>query len=433
MDLSLNLSKKSFAIYGLGKTGRSIIKYFNKIGFKNYITWDDNKSLKRKWNLNERRKKRFKSLLSTVDYIVVSPGISLKSAKLKKILIKNKSKIITDLDLFYIFNPKIRSIVITGTNGKSTTCKILHHVLKKNGINVKLGGNIGRPVLTLNLSKKTLAIIEASSFQLAYSKFVRPDYALVLNIANDHLDWHGTMGNYVKSKLKIFSLQNRNNFAFINNKNLLKIYRKRKYLAKLNFVNSKKYLKIKTSIRNKYLNSKANDENMSFVYTLSKILKINKKSFVKSLNSFKGLSHRYETFFKKDNKIFINDSKATSFQACRFALASNDNILWIVGGMPKIGDKFNLIKLKKNILKSYIIGKYMKNFQKQIKGNVDFELSGTLKKAVISIFKKIKKLSHRKVTILLSPAAASYDQFKNFEERGDEFKKLVKYYARKYN
>ena len=433
MNLSLNLSKKSFAIYGLGKTGRSVIKYFNKIGFKNYILWDDNKLLKRHWNLNEEKKKKFINFLKEVDYIVISPGISLKTSKLKKILIKNKSKIITDLDLFYLFNSKMKSVVVTGTNGKSTTCKILYHLLKKNGINAITGGNIGKPVLTLNLSKKKLIIIEASSFQLAYSKFVKPDYAFLLNVTNDHLDWHGSMNNYINSKLNIFSLQNRNNFAFVNNKKILKIYRKKKYLAKLRFVNSKGYAKIKRSIRNNYLNSKANDENMSYIYTFSKILRINKKSFIESLNSFKGLPHRYEIFFKKNNKTFINDSKATSFQACKSALESNDNILWIVGGIPKMRDKFNLIKLKKNLLKSYIIGKNMKIFQKQIKGKVNFELSKTLKNAVISIFKDLKKMGNKKITILLSPAGASYDHFKNFEDRGNQFKKLVRDYGRKYN
>ena len=116
--------------------------------------------------------------------------------------------------------PKTRSIVVTGTNGKSTTCKILEHVLKKNKINAVLGGNIGKPVLTLSLKKKPIVIIEASSFQLAHSKFVRPTFALILNITNDHLDWHGSMDNYVHSKFKIFSLQNKDNYAFLKQKEL---------------------------------------------------------------------------------------------------------------------------------------------------------------------------------------------------------------------
>ena len=165
---------------------------------------------------------------------------------------------------------------------------------------------------------------------------------------------------------------------------------------------------------------------MSYVYELSKILKINEKSLIKSLKSFKGLDHRHEIFYKKNNKIFINDSKATSFAASRFALESNKNIFWIVGGLQKIGDKFQLRKLKKNITKAYVIGKTMKNFKKNLKGNVDFQLCKTLKNAINSIFKDIKKITNKKVTVLLSPASASYVQFKNFEERGNYFKNLVK-------
>ena len=152
-----------------------------------------------------------------------------------------------------------------------------------------------------------------------------------------------------------------------------------------------------------------------------------------SLKSFKGLSHRYEIFLKKNNKIFINDSKATSFQASKFALGSNKNIFWIVGGMPKLGDKLKLGKLKNNISNSYIIGNYMKNFKRQLNGKVDFKLSRTLNNAIISIFKDTKNITDKKITILLSPASASYDQFKNFEERGNQFKKLIKNYARKYS
>ena len=419
----------SFCLYGLGVTGQSVVNYFERKNLAiTYSAWDDDLS-KRNFFVNHNAvnevKKFFPENIDLADFIILSPGINLKKAKLKKKLLKNKHKIITDLDLFYLFNPKIKTIVITGTNGKSTTCKILEHVLKKNNINVSLGGNIGKPVLDLNLKDDPIVVIEASSFQLAYSKFITPNYAVILNITNDHLDWHGSTKKYVNSKFKIFSNQKSNHFAFLNKNTLIKKFKKNKYESKLNFVNLKKYKKIKKKIKNDYLNSEANDENMSYVYALSKILKINEKSLIKSLRSFKGLSHRYEIFYKKNNKTFINDSKATSFEPARFALKSNKNIFWILGGLPKMGDKFQLENLKKNIIKAYIIGKNMKIFKKHLKNKVDFKLCKTLKKATISIFKDTKKIKDKNITILLSPCSASYDQFSNFEERGNSFKKLV--------
>ncbi len=432
MDTSLNLRNKKFAIYGLGTTGTSVINYFNKNGFKNYIFWDDDKNLKKKWGLNQKKRKIFLNLIRSVDFIVVSPGIDIKKSKIKKTLLKNKIKIITDLDLFYMLNPDVKSIVVTGTNGKSTTCKIIQHLLKKNKINAVLGGNIGKPILSLYLKKNPFFIIEASSFQLAYSKFIKPKYAIILNISKDHLDWHGSMNNYINSKLKIFSLQTNNNFAFINNKEILKKYKKMKYSGKLILVKRNNYNKIKKNIKNNYLSSKANEENMSFVLAISNKFKIKKKIFAKSLNSFKGLPHRYEIFLKKSNKIFINDSKATSFEASKFALESNKNIYWIVGGTPKLGDRLKLTKLKNNIVKTYVIGKYMRHFQNQLKGKINYHLSKTLNNAIASIFRDIKNIKDKKITVLLSPASASYDQFENFEERGNQFKKIIKDYARRY-
>ena len=414
----------NFCIYGLGSTGMSVVNYFKRKNFSNYKVWDD--AMKKK-----KGEKIFSKHLDVTDYIVVSPGISLKKAKLKKKLIKNKHKIITDLDLFYLFNPKIKSIVLTGTNEKSTTCKILEHVLKKNKINVRLGGNIGKPVLDLNLKDQTLVIIEASSFQLAYSQFVRPDYAAILNITNDHLDWHGSNKEYVDSKFKIFSNQKSSNFAFLNNKALVKKFKKNKYKSKLKFVNKKKYNSIKNRVKNNYLNSEVNIENMSYVYAFSKILKIKEKSFIKSLKSFKGLDHRHEVFYKKNNKTFINDSKATSFQSTKFALQNNKNIFWIVGGLPKIKDKLELTKVKKNIIKAYVVGKHMNTFKKYLKNQVNFKLCKTMKNAVASIFKDTKNIKDKDITVLLSPASASYDQFKNFEERGNTFKKLIKNFTKR--
>jgi UDP-N-acetylmuramoylalanine--D-glutamate ligase len=419
----------NFCIYGMGTTGHSVCNYFHRKNFKEYKVWDDDEVLRSSYGFKMNKKKGenlFSKHLDNTDYIVLSPGISLKKAKLKKKLLENKDKIITDLDLFYLFNPKIKTIVVTGTNGKSTTCKILEHVLNKNNINVKLGGNIGRPILDLNLKNQPIVIIEASSFQLAYSQYIKPDYAIILNITKDHLDWHGSYKNYVDSKFKIFKEQKKNNFAFINNKILINKFKNEKYESKLKFINLKRYNKIRYKIKNDYLNSEANKENMSFVYALSKVLNINEKSLINSLKSFKGLPHRQEIFYKKNNKTFINDSKATSFKASKLALKSNKNIFWIVGGLPKKGDKIKLGNFKKNIAKTYIIGKHMQFFQKQLKGKIKIQLCKNLKKAITTIFEDIKKIKrNEKITVLLSPSSASYDQFKNFEERGNSFKFLV--------
>ena len=204
----------------------------------------------------------------------------------------------TDVDLFYLDKSNFKSIVVTGTNGKSTTCKILNHLLKKNKFKCLLGGNIGNPILNLNNVKDSFVIIEASSFQLSHSKFIKPDFCLFLNFTNDHLDWHGNLNNYLNAKLKIFDLQKRNHYALIN-KDFEAIFKKRKFLGKSIFPEIKDYKKIKFKIDNSYLKSDINDENMSFIFKFSKLIGISEKSFVNSIKSFKGLPHRYEIFMKK--------------------------------------------------------------------------------------------------------------------------------------
>jgi len=418
------LKERSFLVYGLGSTGISVIKFFNRNKIKNFKIWDDNKKIKYK----KFKTKNLAQTLNHVDYIVLSPGISLiKNKKLNKF----KKKIITDIDLFYLTKKNLKTIVVTGTNGKSTTCKLLTHLLQKNKFKSSLVGNIGTPILNVKYTKNNYVVIEASSFQLSHSKFIYPDYAFFLNFSNDHLNWHGTKAAYLASKLKIFQLQKNKNIALINKK-LKKDFIKKKFLSKLVIPKNKDYEKIKLKINNKYLTSNINDENVSFVYTFAKLLKISEKSFISAMNAFRGLPHRFEFFLKKRNITFINDSKATSFTASQLALSGIENIYWILGGLPKKGDKIKLGKLKKNIIKCYLIGKNINFFKNQIKNIINFSVTRNLNNSIIQIFNDIKLQKKNKKVILLSPAAASFDQFKNFEKRGEKFKILCRKYARRH-
>ncbi|MAD13748.1 MAG: UDP-N-acetylmuramoyl-L-alanine--D-glutamate ligase [Pelagibacteraceae bacterium] len=418
------LKERSFLVYGLGLSGLSVIRFFKKKKFKNFKIWDDKQT-----NLFKSHRTRNLDLsLNQVDYIVLSPGISTFT---NKKLRKYKKKIITDIDLFFLFNNKSKSIVVTGTNGKSTTCKLISHLLKKNKFKFSLGGNIGTPILDIKNSKNNYVIIEASSYQLSHSQFIAPDFAFFLNLTNDHLEWHGSMKNYLNSKLKIFNRQTDKQFAIIN-KNFKKIFLKKNYLSKLILPDKKEYDKIKYKINNDYLTSNINDENMNFIYSFSKLLKIRQEFFIDAMESFRGLPHRFEIFFKKKGVTFINDSKATSFVATQSALSSLKNIYWILGGLPKKGDKVSLSKYKNNIIKCYLIGKNINFFKKQIKGKLAFSITKNLKNSLIQISKDIKLQKDDKKFVLLSPAAASFDQFINFENRGKEFKRLCKKYARKF-
>ena len=426
MQITKAIKDSSFAIYGLGLSGSSTLRFLKKNNKKKIYTWDDqkDKNNKKKFNL-------FKNVLDKVDYIVISPGIKIQETKFKLKLLKNKKKLITDLDLFYMQKISLKSIVVTGTNGKSTVCKLVKHILKINKLDAQLGGNIGEPILDLKINKKTIVIIEASSFQLAHAKFIKPNIAAILNISTDHLDWHNTMTNYRNSKFNIFSKQDSKDVALLTSKKLIKLFKENNYSSKLKII-KKDFLniKIKTKITNNYLISKPNLENLKFAYQISKILKIKEKIFLKAVNNFKGLPHRHEIFLKKKNIFFINDSKATSFDSTKYALKNNQNILWIFGGYPKIGDKINLKGVSTNIIKSFIIGKNTTHFKNQIIKKIKYKISFNLKDAIRDVFKELLLRKNNNTTVLFSPASASYDQFNNFTERGNQFKKIIKIYVK---
>ena len=428
MKMLKPIKENSFAIYGLGLSGKSSFKFLKKKNTKKIYTWDDkkNKNNKKKFNL-------FKKKLDEVDYIVISPGINIQKTKFKSKLFKNKKKIITDLDLFYMQKIPVKSIVITGTNGKSTTCKLIQHIFKTNRFDAQLGGNIGKPVLDLKIKKNTTVIIEASSFQLAYTQFIKPTLAVILNITSDHLDWHNTISHYKDSKLKIFSKQDSNDIALLNNEKIIKLFQKNNYLSRLIYIKKNILNKvIKKKVTNNYLISEANLENLIFANKISKIFKIKEEIFIKAINTFKGLAHRHEIFLKKKNITFINDSKATSFESAKHALKNNKNIFWIFGGLPKINDQFNLQGISANIVKSFIIGKKTDYFKNQVAKKIKYQISFNLKNAIKHVFKELSLLKKNKAVVLFSPASASYDQFNNFADRGNQFKKITKGYAKNF-
>tara|TARA_B100001996_G_scaffold227569_1_gene175274 strand:- start:1121 stop:2446 length:1326 start_codon:yes stop_codon:yes gene_type:complete len=427
---------RSIAIYGMGVTGCSAAKAFNRLRAKVFC-WDDDAKIRKKIARNKKfvlRKFWLNSSESSqIDNIVVSPGIDIEKCKIKNFLRKNLKKIITDLDLFFELNKKNLIISITGTNGKSTTCKIIEKILKTAKYNVRTVGNIGNPILSSAHSKRKCAyVLEVSSYQLQYSKLFRSKHAAILNISPDHLERHKNMKNYTLVKSRIFLAQHSSDYSYINSKNkylqLVKNkFKIKKLKSKLFLINKSDYSFLLKQIESKYFESEGNFENMVFAYKIAKNLKINEKIIIKALKEFKGLPHRQEYVFSKKNILCINDSKATSFDASLQSLANYKNIFWIVGGIPKLQDRFYLNRLSKKIIKAYIIGKHPSFFVRQIKKKISYNISHNIRIAIQNILDDIKKIKkNKKYTILLSPAAASFDQFKNFEERGNLFKFLIK-------
>jgi len=429
----VNLQKyqnKRIAIYGMGLTGCSAAKTLKKLGAKIFC-WDDNRKIRKKIKNLKFSLNKFWLNKNFVDNIVISPGIDISKCKIKNYLKKNSKKIITDLDIFFDLNKDCQIISITGTNGKSTTCKIIEKILKTAKYNVKTLGNIGDPILSLGKAKKKcIFILEISSYQLQYSKLFGSRHAAILNISPDHLERHKTIKNYIKIKSRIFFAQNSSDYSYINStnkysKSIINIFKNKKLKSKLITIRKSNCKLLIKKINNKYFKDKGNIENMIFAYRIARNLRIKNKIIIKGLNRFKGLPHRQEIVFSNKNMLCINDSKATSFDACIQSLSNYKKIYWIVGGQPKHKDHFYLKKVKKRIVKAYIIGKNILFFKRQIGKSVPFSISNNMQNAVNNIYKDFKSSKSFKKTILLSPAAASFDQFINFENRGDHFKNLI--------
>ena len=426
LDLRNNFSSKKLLIYGFGKSGKACLNYLNK---KNNISiFDDNKKIIPKKLKNSKFINKVKINHEKFDYIIISPGINIKKCSLKKYLNKHKKKIITDLDIFYLENLNNLKITITGTNGKSTTAKLIFEIFKKHNKDVRLLGNIGKPVLAeKKIAPRTIFVIEASSYQIEYSKYFKTDHAMILNINPDHLERHETIQNYTRAKFKLILNQNKSGFAYLDKKNkyLSNEIKKSKFKSKLINVNLNYIKKINNLINNPYFRNNNNLNNLSFVFELSKIINLSKSKILKVVNSFKGLKFRQEIIFKNKNLTIINDSKSTSFSSSLNLLMSYKNILWLVGGMPKKGDKLELPKRYYHNIKSYIFGKNKTFFKKIFKNKIYFQTFDNLEETLKKIILDINFTKQKNINILFSPAAASFDQFKNFEHRGEYFNYLI--------
>jgi len=418
---------KKILIYGLGKSGFSSYKFLKKKS--DVYLFDDNHKI------NLKLKKKILSLKQiqkiNFDSIIISPGIDISNCKLSKFLKKNFDKIYTDLDVLFSFYNN-ESITITGTNGKSTTAKILHDVLIDQKKDSRLIGNIGNPALSeKNITKKTIFVIEASSYQLDYSRIFRSKYAAILNITSDHIERHKNLKNYINAKFKLLKFQIKGSFAYVKNDNdiITKKIKNNKYNAKIYKVQTSSLKKKFNKITNKYFLSDGNKENLSFILKIGSKLKLNKKKLIKTINKFKGLDYRQQIIFDKKNLTIINDSKSTSFASSENVLKKLNDAYWIVGGIPKKGDKFKLSKIKCKNLRAFIFGSHRKKFLKILRNKLQVKSFKNLQDTIKAVFLEINSQKFKKNIIFFSPAGTSFDSFRNFEDRGHFFNQIIKKYT----
>ena len=414
---------KKILIYGLGKSGKSSFFFLKK---KNFVKcYDDikikNKTLKKSLIKKDRLNK------VNFDFIVISPGINIEKCGLTNFLFKNREKIITDFDIFFLLNKQNIAITVTGTNGKSTTVKLLYLILKKVFEDVRLCGNIGNPILNeRKINKNTIFVIEASSYQLEYSRYFSSKYFAVLNITPDHLERHRSISRYAHAKFSIIKRQSSKDFSFINYQifQLMKKIINKKIVSKVLQVKKSKFKTNYKKIKNQYFLNKSNEENLSFVFSICEKLRINKNIIFNQIKKFSGLNYRQEIIFNNRKTICINDSKSTSFSSSKHFLSLNKNIYWMVGGVPKQGDILNIKNINTKKIKTYIFGKNQVFFEKRFKKKIKFTRQKTIKQSLLKIIHDIKLSGKKNNLILFSPAAASFDAFKNFEDRGNYFNKI---------
>jgi UDP-N-acetylmuramoylalanine--D-glutamate ligase len=429
---------KGLFIFGFGVTGKGVLKFCQERGIKAFI-YDD-----RKENVPSEFFTDYTNFdFTLVDFVILTPGISLSH----ELILKAKSvgiETISDLELFKKFAPQgLKIIGITGSNGKSTTVSLLTHILKNLGKKVFLSGNIGISPLTTEAFESEYCVMEVSSYQLEITDFTF-DASAILNITPDHIEHHGSFENYKNAKAKIlqnspFSLtsadcQEASGVNSTTQFSVKKILQNGFSLVKNKFYENGVLVAPIPEFEN--LKGEHNLENILCCLAITfKFCNLELSSILTAIQSFKGLPHRIEFVSEVEGVKFINDSKATNANSTLTALKTfqKNNVFLIAGGRQKEEGIEALLELKEFncVQEVLLIGEASGNFAKQIIEHnkkfpdryLRYSIAGTLEKAVHSAFISAKKGKNN--VVLLSPLCASFDQFKNFEERGVSFKNYV--------
>ncbi|KLT23461.1 UDP-N-acetylmuramoylalanine--D-glutamate ligase [Wolbachia endosymbiont of Armadillidium vulgare str. wVulC] len=433
--LAVQLNKyknQSVAVFGLGKTGLSVINALTKSSARIYA-WDDNeeqianaKMIYKECNFIHPKEYNWHEIRT----LILSPGVPTTTHWIVKLARSFDCKIKSDIELFLETKTTNQKVIgITGTNGKSTTTSLIGHILKSAGKKVAIGGNLGVPILDLERDAE-IYVIEFSSFQLEIMNEINVDISVLLNITPDHIDRHGSMNNYIATKLKLI---NGSKIAVIgcDNKitadvfnkftgNKISISASMSPSLSSQCLGTGKLENHSLSVSDVKINLISNAENIAATYAVCKLLGVDSNTIINGIKSFPGLRHRNELLGKIKNVLFINDSKATNAESSEKAILSYKNIYWIVGGKSKKGGIESLSKHFTKIRKAFLIGESTEVFANIMENKIDYMKCYNLENAFKLAFKEAIN-SKEEVTILLSPACSSFDQWKNFKERGEAF------------
>ncbi len=453
---------QTVAIFGLARSGISAGRAL-MAGGANVIAWDDKAEAR---EAAEKAGLKLQNLSganwNAIAALVLTPGVPLTHPAPHPFVAKAtqaRTQIIGDVELFFravredeSVHPKI--VCVTGTNGKSTTTALIGHLLSRLGYDAEVGGNIGKPVLELAPPTPRRAyVLELSSYQLDLTPSVKPDVAVLINITPDHLDRHGTMENYAAVKAGIFRHQRHGDIAVIgvddapSSEICTRVSSRHgpavtpvsvgKVLGRGIFVLDGKLYDATgaTSREVRDLRSLAklpgthNWQNAAIAYAAVRAIVKDPREIAGAMTSFPGLAHRIEVVGQIGRARFVNDSKATNADAAARALACYENIHWIAGGKAKQGGIESLRPFFPRIRKAYLIGDATEAFAATLAPDVAFAKAGTLEAAMRLAAAGAEAERAGDPVVLLSPACASFDQFRDFEHRGNEFKRIFKVIA----
>lgn len=421
-----DLSGQTWAVYGLARSGLATLRFLARSG-ATIIAWDDNAAARDAVAVaGVRLADLMREPLEGLAGLVVSPGVPLNRHPLVARANAANVPIVGDIELFQRARaglPPHRLVAITGTNGKSTTTALLHHLLASAGLLARLGGNIGLPVLDQPpLPAGGIYVLELSSFQIDLSQTVAADIVILTNVTPDHLDRYAGMDAYAASKARLFQMQAPGGKAIVATEDDFTRAIAATLPAGVSLARvSSADVALHDQARWPALPGPHNAQNVACAVAAARMLGVSDAAIEQGLRSFPGLPHRMEQLGTRHGVRYVNDSKATNPTSVAPALQAYANVHWIAGGQAKTRELDACLPHLSHVKAAYTIGEAAGLFADILRPFVPVTQSGTLAQAVSDA----AAAAGAGDTVLLSPACASFDQFRDFEARGSAFRMAV--------